>query len=297
MGFNTLHILLPLFLLMAGGFFIARCFSLSEGPLVRAVTDFFMPLLVFHSFCINLIAPTEIARILGAVSLLVILLVLLSRLYCHLFNLDFKAVAPPILFMNSGFLGIPVMKLWGGLTAMNLIILYDQMQTFYIFTLGIVIVTGSLNTSGLREIVRTPLIWAIVGGLGINLAGLSLPQPLLHALSFGGEAAPALAVFSIGMSLNHYRIRFDRHIAAGLGLRFVGGFLLGSAAALLLGFSGLSMVVIIVASALPSAVFSAVLPIRYGVDGGYASSMLVITTLLSVVTLPITFRLAVWLAG
>jgi len=297
MGFNTVGILLPLFLLIVGGFVIARLFSLSEGPLVRSVTDFFMPLLVFYSFGTTPTVLGEILRILGVVTLVVVGLFLLSLLFCRARRLNFREVAPPILFMNSGFLGIPVMKLWGGAAAMNLVILYDQLQTFAIFSLGIIVVTGQLSLSGLKEMIRTPLIWAIVLGLGVSLGGVELPETLLQAMAFAGEAAPPLAVFTIGMSLNRYRIRLDGSVAIGVGLRLLGGLLLGLVASRWFGFSGQAQVVLIVTSALPAAVFSAVLPIRYGVDGRYASSVLVISTLLSIVWLPLAFYLAGRLAG
>ncbi|MBT4262742.1 MAG: AEC family transporter [Deltaproteobacteria bacterium] len=291
MGFNPAVILFPLFLLIFGGYVISRIFSLSEGPMVRVVTDFFMPLLVFHSFCTTPTSLPQIVRILGAVTLVIVLFLGVSWAYCRFFRLNFRAVAPPLLFMNSGFLGIPMMKLWGGLGAMNVIVLYDQLQTFYVFTLGIVVVTGSFSLKGLKEVVRTPLIWSIVLGLIFNLFEIPVHPTLLDGFSFAGDAAPALAVFSIGMSLNRYRISFNIHILVGVLLRFVLGFLFGWLVSELLGLEGMVKTVVIVASSLPSAVFSAVLPIRYGVDSRFASSVLIISTLLSIVTLPLSFYL------
>lgn len=291
MEFSPAAILFPLFLLIAGGFVIARLFSLSEGPLVRVVTDFFMPMLVFHSFCTTPTSISHVARIFGAVSVVVVLLLGVSWIYCRIFRLNLRVVAPPLLFMNSGFLGIPLMKLWGGLAAMNLIVLYDQLQTFYIFTLGIVVVNGRFSRQGLREIVQTPLIWAIVLGLLFNIYHVPVPETILSGFAFGGDVAPALAVFTIGMALNRYPISFNSHILAGVLMRFVLGFLFGWLASWLFGFSGMTRTVVIVASSLPSAVFSVVLPIRYGVDSRYASSVLIITTLLSLISLPLSFYL------
>ncbi|MBU2513519.1 AEC family transporter [bacterium] len=292
MEFDSLNILLPLFLLILGGFAISRLFSIPEGAIVRIVTDFFMPLLVLHSFCTTKIPLDHIYRLFGVVSLLIALIFAIGWLYCRSFKLDIKAVMPPLLFMNSGFLGIPLMKLWGGLTAMNLIIIYDQIQTFYIFTLGIIIVTGSYRLTGIIEMIRSPLIWAIVVGFGINLAQIEVHPTLLNALKIGGEAAPPLAIFTIGMVLNRYKIRIDRHVLLGVTIRIGFGFLFGLALALLFGFSGMAATVVVIASALPSAVFSVVLPIRYGVNGQYAGSVLIVSTVLSLLTLPLLFHLS-----
>ena len=296
MEFESLNILLPLFLLIAGGYVISRVFTISEGPLVRVVTDFFMPLLVLHSFCTTTIPVDQIYRLIGVVTALIFIFLLISWLYCKASNISFKGFAPPLLFMNSGFLGIPLMKVWGGLAAMNVIIIYDQIQTFYIFTLGIMIVTGSYRMTGLLEMARSPLIWAILVGFWLNLTGVEVPSTILKTLQFGGEAAPALAIFCIGMVLNRYKVSFNRHVWAGVFIRIVVGFLFGLLLVRVFGFTGMASTVIVIASALPSAVFSVVLPIRYGVDGTYAGSILIISTVLSLVTLPILFYLSQSLA-
>lgn len=289
---DSINILLPLLLMIGGGFLLARLFSLSEGSLVRVITDFFMPLLVFHSFCTTTISPKQIFSMAGIVSLVIFLLFVICWSYCRVFKIDIKAFAPPILFMNSGFLGIPIMKLWGGAAAMNLVVIYDQIQTFFIFSLGIILVTGGYRLSGLKEILRTPLIWAIISGVGVSLYDLQLDPAILNAIKFGGDVAPPLAVFSIGVMLSRYKIKIDRHVLMGVFIRACFGFVFGLIASIVFGLSGTAATVVMVTSALPSAVFSVVLPVRYGVNGQYASSILIISTLLLFLTLPLTFYLS-----
>ena len=161
---DSFLILLPLIFLALGGYFLSEFYSLSEDTLIRIVTDFFMPVLIFYSLYTSDINLAKTMKLLGAVSIVLAILFIASFVYCRLFKLDFKAFAPSILFMNSGFLGIPLMKLWGGFAAMNVIVIYDQIQTFYIFTIGIVIVTGGFTLVGVREMIKSPLLWAIVAG-------------------------------------------------------------------------------------------------------------------------------------
>lgn len=156
---NSFLILLPLILLALGGYLLSTFYSLSEDTLIRIVTDFFMPALIFYSLYTSDINLIKTLKLFGAVSFVLASLFVLSLFYCRLFKLDFKTFAPPILFMNSGFLGIPLMKLWGGFAAMNYIVIYDQIQTFYIFTLGIIIVTGGFTLVGIREMIKSPLLW------------------------------------------------------------------------------------------------------------------------------------------
>jgi predicted permease len=274
-----------------GGYLLSRLYDISEDTLVRAVTDFFMPLLVFYALYTSDINLLDTLKVSGAVSLVLFILLTLVFFYCRLFRLDLKAVAPPIIFMNSGFLGIPLMKLWGGLGAMNLIVIYDQIQTFYIFTLGLILITGGLTFSGLLEMVKSPLLWSIIGGFVFKYAGIAVPDAILRFFHFGGSVAPALATFVLGCSLAKRKVRIEPHVVGGIFMRIGFGFMAGWLAVYIFDIQGVAAMVILTASSLPSAVFSVVLPLRYGVDASYAGSVVVVSTLLSLLTIPLVFML------
>ena len=285
-------IVLPLFIVIIAGFLMGFFFKLNGDSYVRVVTDFFMPLLVFDSLYNSTIEGSDVLNLLGATVFVVLSLMVLSIIYLKIFNLDLRSFMPPVIFMNSGFLGIPLMKLWGGMAAMNSIVIYDQIQTFLIFTLGILIVTGGFSVAGLKEMIKSPLLWAIVLGFVFRFSSLSLPGTVMSVFSFGGVAAPPLAAFALGASLTGSKIKASFHIISGLLLRFVGGFLAGMAAVYIFGIGGLLKTVVLVASSLPSAVFSFILPLRYGVEPGDSGAMVLISTALGVFTIPLAFTLA-----
>ena len=285
-------ILLPMIVVTLGGYLFALFFAISEETLVRAVTDFFMPLLVFFSLSTSDIYLKDTVKLAGAVTFVLLLLLAASYLYCRFSGQEFRAVTPPIIFMNSGFLGIPLMQLWGGLSAMNLIVIYDQIQTFYIFTIGIILVTGGLTFRGLFEMIKSPLLWAIILGFLFKYGGIVLPEAVLRVFQFGGSGAPSLAAFALGCSLRKRKIKAGPYLAAGLLLRFGFGFLAGLLAVHLFQITGLARTVVLVASSLPSAVFSVVLPLRYSVDARYAGSMIITSSLLGVLVIPFIFYLS-----
>ena len=289
---NSFLILLPLIFLALGGYFLSRIYSISEDTLIRIVTDFFMPALIFYSLYTSDINLTKTLKLLGVVSFVLLFLFILSFFYCRWFKLDFKAFSPPILFMNSGFLGIPLMKLWGGFAAMNYIVIYDQIQTFYIFTLGIIIVTGGFTLVGIREMIKSPLLWAIIAGFLFKHLKIPMPENLIEAIGYCGAGAPALATFALGCSLNNRRVIVDAHLLSGLIFRFVFGFLAGWIATAIFNINGMERTIILVASSLPSAVFSVVLPLRYGINAGFAGSLVLASSILSVFIIPAVFFFA-----
>ena len=289
---DSFMILLPLIFLALGGYLLSRFHSLSEETLIRIVTDFFMPVLIFYSLYTSDINMAKTMKLFGVVSFVLVFMLIISIIYCRLFKLNFKEFSPPILFMNSGFLGIPLMKLWGGFAAMNYIVIYDQIQTFYIFTLGIIIVTGGFTLVGIREMIKSLLLWAIVAGFLFKHLSIPLPENFIQALGYCGAGAPALATFALGCSLGKRRITADVHLLSGLVFRFVFGFFAGWIGTMIFNITGMERTVILIASSLPSAVFSVVLPLRYGINPRFAGSLILISSILSVFMIPIVLYLS-----
>ncbi len=289
---QTFGLLLPLFITIGGGWLITRFFGLTEKPLARALTDFFMPLLVFSSLYSSSLSLGDTASLFGTATFMVAAALAVALLYARLTGVDPRGFAMPVIFMNSGFLGIPLMQLAAGNEAMNIIIVLDQLLTIYIFTLGFIIVGGGITARGLAHTASSPILWAVILGFLFRFTGIPLPDELLRTFEFAGRAAPPLAAFVVGCSLAAGSVRPDWHVAAGIVLRMVAGFCIGWAAAVIFDLTGLSRTVVMVTGALPAAVFSYVLPSRFGAESEHAKQIVVISTFLSLFTIPLSFSLA-----
>ncbi|WP_422477328.1 AEC family transporter [Pleomorphochaeta sp. DL1XJH-081] len=285
--------LLPILVLTLGGYLMDKIYPIDEKLLVKLISDFFMPLLIFHSLYFSDLQSSLIFNITGATTLVVALSTLVSYLYAKITRIDMRGFMPANIFMNSGFLGIPLMKLWGGVAAMNLIVIFDQVQTIYIFTLGILIITGGLSTKSIKTMLLSPILWSIFLGAFVLIFKIKLPQPILTTCEFGGSAAPPMAAFALGVSLSSTKVHVNRHVLAGIFIRIVGGFAFGYLGATLFGLEGLGKTVVIVASSLPAAVFTSVLPLRYGVHSEFAPSIVIVSTILGIFTIPLAFMFAV----
>ncbi|MCK5674280.1 MAG: hypothetical protein KAH95_12945, partial [Spirochaetales bacterium] len=101
---------------------MGRLVTLSEDTLLRILVDFFMPLLVFSSLYLSPISPLEMLTLSGSVIFIIVLTLSAAMIYAIISGADKRTFALPVIFMNSGFLGIPLMQLWGGYEAMNIII-------------------------------------------------------------------------------------------------------------------------------------------------------------------------------
>lgn len=289
---DLFFILLPMFLLLTGGVVFSWAFSISGDQLVKIVTDFFMPLFVFFSLYTSNIEILDAIKLGGATSFINFFLIFISILYCRLCKIDMRTFMLPIIFMNIGFLGIPIMNIWGGAEAMNIAVICSYVQTIYIFTIGIVIVTGHLTLEGIVKIFKTPLLWSVILGFMFRYIAIEIPDTLLQSIHYAGAGAPALAIFALGCTLKKSRIKFNIHLLSGLMIRFGFGFLAGFIAVNLFNINGLASVVIMVSAALPSASFAAILPLRFDLDATFASEMILVSTILSLFIIPVIFYLS-----
>ncbi len=293
MFLDTFLILLPLFILILSGFVMGRFVPLSENTLLRILTDFFMPFLVFSSLYLSPISPLDMLTLSGAVVFVLLLTLAAAFLYVAAVPTVKRTFILPVIFMNSGFLGIPLMQLWGGPGAMNIIIIYDQIQTFFIFTLGYLILEGGFSSSGIKAALKSPILWAIVAGFLFNLLKIPVPESLIKTAVFAGNAAPPLAAFALGQSLSKRKKgRISLHVFSGIVLRVVAGFLFGILTVRLFSLTGLMKTVILVTSALPAAVFSYVLPARLGFESEIPREIVIISTVLGVVSIPLSFYIS-----
>lgn len=294
---NSFLQLLPILLITTGGFLLTRIYHLSQDTLVKVIVDFFMPMLIFHALYTSDIAAGLILSLTGITSFVVIGLLILSYIYCRITGMAQGQFIPPVVFMNSGFLGIPLMKLWGGMAAMNLVVIYDQIQTLYIFTLGLFIMAGGITLKGFMGMIKSPILWAVIAGFLFRFLKIPLEGTILTTLEFGGAAASPLAALTLGVSLGEIRFHFNRHLLAALILRFIGGFLLGLTGCGIFDISGLPRTVVLVASSLPSAVFTSVLPVRFGGKADFAGTMVIVSSVLGIISIPLSFALASLLEG
>jgi malate permease and related proteins len=290
---QSFFILLPLFILILSGFIMGRLVKLAEDTILRILADFFMPALVFSSLYLSPISPIEMLTLSGSVLIVLILTLIATLIYSGISSAQRSTFTLPVIFMNSGFLGIPLMQLWGGNEAMNIIIIYDQIQTFLIFTLGYLLLEGGFSSAGIKASIKSPILWAVVAGFMFNLLNISVPESLIKTFSFAGNAAPPLAAFALGHSLSgRKKGKISIHVITGILLRFAGGFLCGLIAVKLFNIEGLMKTVILVTSALPAAVFSYILPARLGYDSSIPREIVIISTILGVFTIPLSFYLA-----
>ncbi len=206
-------------------------------------------------------------------------------------------------FSNTVMLGIPIILTAFGEEAsvpLFLILAFHGLTVFTICTFLLETAQAAERHDGasrpkprlilldsLRGMARNPLIWALGCGVIFGQTGLTLPVPVDGVLEKLGQAGIPCALFAMGATLARYEIR--RSIGAAsqiavikLGLHPLIVFLLGT---YVFALPVMWLKVATVMAAVPSGVYTFIMASRYAAAPGAASSAVVLTTALSLLTL------------
>jgi predicted permease len=212
----------------------------------------------------------------------------LIGLYFSLFRFNSRGFALPVLFMNAGNMGIPLALFAFGEPGMQRATLMFVIITFLQYSLGIYLLSGRGNWT---EIFRLPLIYAAIAGLVLNLNRMAIPELLFQPISMLGQATIPIMLVSLGYRLHEFQSFKWRHAIGGALVRIFGGFLTASIVVQLIAAQGVNRQVLLLYGALPAAVINFVLTEKYGKDPELAASIVVLSTFISMVTIPIVFWL------
>lgn len=197
---------------------------------------------------------------------------------------------------NTGFLGVPMLVMLLGPGAAGTVILVLVIDMIVFSSLLTVIVTGSqegrispqLPRVILAGLIRNPMVMSMVAGLAWSATGLALPAPAGAFVSLLGAAATPGALFAIGASLAASRVE-RVHVAGWLAFAKLAlhPLAVGVAAIWLFQVPPFTAGVLVAAAALPVAGNVYILAQHYGIAVSRVSAAILISTAVSVITLPL----------
>lgn len=144
----------------------------------------------------------------------------------------------------------------------------------------------------LKSILGNPLILATAGGVAFAQAGLVLPATVDATLELLARASLPLGLIAVGAGMRFRGLDHARgHLWYGVGIKLVVlpaiAWLMGQLA----GLSGIWFDTALLLAALPHSTVAYLLAVRMGGDGQVTANQITLTTLLSMVTLPVWLSL------
>jgi predicted permease len=204
-----------------------------------------------------------------------------------------KAVYRSALFFNNyGFMGWPICQLLFGPQGFLYAALYAIPLHLLVYSITPALMSAAGDNKKIFDksmLINLPL-YATITALAVLVSGLSLPVPVTDFLNMVGVTQTPLSMMVIGMILASANLK---EILVGIRpyiFSIVRLLILPVAAFFVLrwiGLTGLLLSVPVVITAMPSGAMVVVLAQRHEADPLLASRLIVITTLLSIITVPI----------
>ena len=285
---------LTMFLLSGVGFVLVRTgkITLEGGKTIGNILIYLsLPCVILNSFTVDFTRERLIGLGLSALAAAVLLgvSILVSALVFRKDPVSSFASA----FSNPGFFGVPVIAAVLGEDAVFYIAPFIALVNMLQWTYGVSRLTGQSARQGLslKRIFTAPFMVAILLGLVLFFTGFRLPGVLATGVKAIAGLNTPLAMFSIGLYLSqcHFKELFlTRRLYLVSFLRLLMIPLLSLALLTLLprSFFPLKLAVLI-AAACPVGSNVAVYAQLYGKNYSYAVETVVISTLLSILTLPL----------
>ena len=211
---------------------------------------------------------------------------------------DEGVVGFALMFGNVGFMGYPVVASIFGHQAVFYAAVLNVINTFAVFTIGTILIEGNLGDRKhfqKKVLYSTPMLSAYLAMLIVALGIDNIPGLISQPLTMIGNITVPAALLIIGSSMSNLPLRAllgTPVVHATSALRLV---LLPVAVhflCLLLGFDAYVVSINTVVIAMPVATYGTILCLRYGRDTTLMAEITFITTLLSMITIPL---LVTWL--
>lgn len=203
------------------------------------------------------------------------------------------------MFFNSNtiFIGLPVNLALFGNKSMPYVLLYYIANTTFFWTLGVYCISkdtpakhGSiLSKATIKRIVSPPLL-GFIAAVILILLKIELPLFIMDTCKYLGNLTTPLSMIFIGISIHSVKLKelkIDKDVLGILAGRFLVCPLVMFIVLLLMPMPELMKKVFIMQSAMPVMTNAPIIAKVYGADSNYAAVMVTLSTILSMITIPI----------
>ena len=295
--FTVLLQMLALLIMIGAGWLAAMRHMLDEhtnNQISSMIVSILNPLLVLSSAAEAV--GTISLRLLGFVGMIAaamfLFFIAVGKLLSPLFDRDKsqqKIFQLMFVFSNLSFIGIPVISSILGAEYVVYVMVFMQVYTLFLYTYGIAVMDGQFSVASLKGMINPGTLFSIAGLLLI-IANIRLPDFLLTAVSYLGNAAPPLALMSVGYTLANSDLKKafgNIRIYIFSVIKLLALPLLMIQILKLLPVDASVLLVCAVIFGMPVGNMPLMLGTQKGLDCSTCTAAILVTTVLCVVTIPI----------
>ncbi len=238
----------------------------------------------------GLLISIILAIITHFVSILIALLLIRGRK--HKEDLAIERFA--VIYTNCGFIGIPLANGLFGTEGVFYITAYMTIFNLFIWTHGLTIMTGKSDTKSIGKVLLSPSIIATVFGFILFISRIMLPETINSAFTFIGNMNTPMAMLVAGVTIAQIDIKKLLGKTRIYYICFLKMLFVPIAMIFIYCWFDIPQVVLltsILATACPTAVTINLFSLRYDKNYTYSSEIFVLTTILSMCSIPLVMMI------
>ena len=211
---------------------------------------------------------------------------LIGVIFLFFLKKDISRELPPYFLPNTGNMGIPICLFAYGALGMGVAAAISSLVILLHFTINIFLASKKFD---IKIILKSPPTYAVIVAVFFLYFDLEMPKVVINTVMLLGYAMIVLILMSLGVSLTQLKVfSLKDSIISSIG-RVIIGPIIGFLIIKIFNLSGFAAGVLLIQSAMPSAILTYLVAEMYSpkkvVDS--ISSMIVVSTLMSLITVPI----------
>ena len=197
-------------------------------------------------------------------------------------------------YSNCGFMAIPLLSAAVGSDGVFYGSAYLAVFTILNWTHGICLYSGSLKEISVKRILKNPGIIGTVIAIILFVTGIRLPYVINESVSYIAGLNTPLAMIVTGAYLTKVDFKKALKNTSIYGVSLLRLVVIPIIAVIIAKLAGIEPLIaksVLISAACPTAAAAALFATKYNLDSTYAAEVVSVTTVLSVITIPLVLLL------
>lgn len=287
------NVIMPVFGIVLLGYLLGGRLQLQAQTLTRVAYYVFVPAFIFQSIGRSSISLENAARMVIFITAAHLLAALVAGGIGRLLGRSREMIAAFVMiavFGNVGNYGLAVIRFRLGEVAV-------APATFYFVAITVTAFVVCVGAAGwahggsrgaLKELFKTPALWAVVPALIVANSNIEVPLMLSRMVGLLADAMIPVMLFALGLQLlEQKRVMLTTDVVIAASARLLLAPALACLVAIPFGLDRVDYAAGVLQAAMPTAILVAIISKENNIVPGFVTSVVLVSTLASLITLTV----------
>ena len=286
------EVLFPVFFIVGIGYFLGKKSpNIDTNFITNYSANFGTPALIIFGVMSSGVTYSMFADYFVYWLIAMFIFGIVGVIFLILMKKDYVRELPPFILPNTGNMGIPICLFAYGVSGMGIAAAISAVIVLLHFTLNIFLASKKFDV---LIIIKSPSFYAILITVAFLYFEIDAPTFVLNTVMLLGYAMIVLILMSLGMALTQLKVfSLKNSIISSIG-RVIIGPIIGFILIKIFNLSGFAAGVLLIQSSMPSAILTYLIASMYSPKeiADSIASTVVVSTLMSIITVPIAVFIA-----